>query len=231
MLKVILIIFIICFLIGVFIALFTDPEKKAEKEKKKAGDRYEKLVAGKFEDVFKHRPIRNVLLDTENGDTEVDMIVVDRKGIFSIECKHINDMVFGSLTDSAWKKAGVDKEPLRNPIMQNKGHIKSIEEYLGVKDVINVVVTSAEFVFSYFGNEIHTHNGDNIAYIPGEHAALIKQEDYGKNNIKLLKKVLKDAPDVYTEEEVKEFISKLSAKVGTKEQLKEHAERIKNTYQ
>ncbi len=67
-----------------------------------------------------------------NGYTvQIDHIVVSRFGIFCIETKTHSGKIYGSEKSEFWTQyVGNKKYPLRNPIRQNYGHMKTIERVL-----------------------------------------------------------------------------------------------------
>ncbi|MEQ6390627.1 NERD domain-containing protein [Bacillaceae bacterium S4-13-58] len=68
----------------------------------------------------------------EDGSTaQVDHIVTSKYGIFVIETKHYDGWIFGSENQKQWTQVIFKrKEKLFNPIWQNKGHIKALQNYL-----------------------------------------------------------------------------------------------------
>jgi len=85
----------------------------------------------------------NVMLRTSNGTTQIDNVIISRKGIFVIETKSYTGTILGSYKDENWTKNVYGNcFPFRNPLRQNYGHTKSLEHLLGLsEDVFVPIVT------------------------------------------------------------------------------------------
>lgn len=78
----------------------------------------------------------NCYLKKENGETtEIDVIMINVRGIFVFESKNYNGWIFGDQKDTNWtqclpnKKMAV-KEQFYNPVKQNDTHIKALKRYI-----------------------------------------------------------------------------------------------------
>lgn len=92
-----------------------------------------------------YHTINNVMLKTETGTSQVDHIVVSIYGIFVIETKNYKGWITGTEYSSQWTKNMYGKKyPFRNPIKQNYGHVKALENMLGLSQdfFIPIVVFS-----------------------------------------------------------------------------------------
>lgn len=73
---------------------------------------------------------------SEDTYTEVDLILLHESGIYVIESKNYSGWIFGSEDQKNWTQSlpshGGKSKKIRffNPIMQNKGHLKSLKKYL-----------------------------------------------------------------------------------------------------
>jgi restriction system protein len=75
--------------------------------------------------------LRDVTLKTRKGTTQIDHIVVSPYGIFVIETRHMSGWIFGSEHDAQWTRSFLrSKQRFQNPLRQNHGHIKALEELL-----------------------------------------------------------------------------------------------------
>ena len=76
--------------------------------------------------------LRNVYIPTHNGKTtEIDMIVVSKKGLLVFECKNYSGRIYGNMYSKQWTQyVGKKKYPVPNPFMQNHYHVKCLQEYL-----------------------------------------------------------------------------------------------------
>ena len=90
----------------------------------------------------KYRVINDLMLRTSKGTVQFDHLVISRQGIFVIETKNYQGSITGSEYDDTWV-ANYHRQIYRfkNPIKQNYGHVKALEEYLQKpSDIFNPVV-------------------------------------------------------------------------------------------
>lgn len=82
-----------------------------------------------------YKSIYNVMLRTEKGDTtQIDHIVVSIYGIFVIETKNYSGIITGTENATKWTEHIYKKKyPFQNPIRQNYGHRKALENLLRLK--------------------------------------------------------------------------------------------------
>lgn len=80
----------------------------------------------------------NLYIPKENGETtEIDVLMISRKGLFVFESKNYSGWIFGSETQKNWcqtlpaGRGRSHKEYFYNPIMQNCSHIKHLKAVLG----------------------------------------------------------------------------------------------------
>lgn len=81
-----------------------------------------------------YKVIRNLYVP-QGGErvTEVDMVLVHNSGIYVLEVKNYSGWIFGSETQRYWTKVHYkEKHQFYNPLMQNRGHINSLQRYLGL---------------------------------------------------------------------------------------------------
>ena len=79
------------------------------------------------------RILRNLYVPTENGNlTELDVVLINRYGIFVIESKNYHSWIFGKANQRLWtlKYPGGKTERLFNPIWQNRMHIKCLQKQI-----------------------------------------------------------------------------------------------------
>lgn len=77
--------------------------------------------------------LRNVYVPKGDGETsEIDVMFITQKGIFVIESKNYSGWIFGNEADRYWTVVleGGHKNRFYNPIMQNRGHVKWLANYL-----------------------------------------------------------------------------------------------------
>ena len=82
----------------------------------------------------------NVYLPKENGETtEIDVILLHETGIYVFESKNYSGWIFGTETQQYWTqtlpvgKGKSQKTKFFNPIIQNKVHLKWLQQFLGAE--------------------------------------------------------------------------------------------------
>lgn len=79
-----------------------------------------------------HYKILNDILIPSYGNTstaQIDHVVVSNYGIFVIETKDYDGWIFGSANQEYWTRVIYKyKDRIKNPIWQNYGHIKAVQE-------------------------------------------------------------------------------------------------------
>ncbi|MCQ2050058.1 MAG: NERD domain-containing protein [Candidatus Saccharibacteria bacterium] len=80
-----------------------------------------------------YKILRNVYLQTKNGTTEVDSILLHETGIYVFESKNYSGWIFGNYQQKEWTQAinRYTKNHFYNPIWQNEGHIAALKTILG----------------------------------------------------------------------------------------------------
>lgn len=112
-------------------------------EKGKVGEKAvheELLCLGKEYIVYK-----NLLLEYDNHTTQIDHIIISKYGIFVIETKNYNGLIFGKERDINWTSIlNKKKYGFKNPLHQNFGHITQISKITGLSldKFISIIVFS-----------------------------------------------------------------------------------------
>ena len=128
MIVEIIILFIISFLV-----------KKKYLDKGKLGERSVSKRLKRL-DNNKYKVINDVILKTSRGTSQIDHLVVSNYGIFVIETKNYQGWIVGSENTDNWQQIIYNKKNyFRNPIKQNYGHIKAIEENLKLNNKIKYI--------------------------------------------------------------------------------------------
>lgn len=86
--------------------------------------------------------VHDLIIQTSNGTTQIDHILVSEYGIFIVETKNLQGWVFGSEKNSKWTQtlAG-QKYPFQNPLRQTYRHKKLLAEFLQVNEsLIHTIV-------------------------------------------------------------------------------------------
>ena len=91
-----------------------------------------------------YKVINNIIIPNRQATSQIDHLVISNYGIFVIENKNYSGNIYGSEYDKTWTQVmGKYKNKFYNPLLQNYGHIKAIEEIIGInKHIYSVVVFS-----------------------------------------------------------------------------------------
>ena len=97
----------------------------------KAGEFYVKNQIKKLPK-DKYLIINNLMIVVNNVSYQIDHVIISPYGIFVIETKQYNGYITGSEYDKKWKQN--NKYYINNPIHQNYGHVKALQELLNIED-------------------------------------------------------------------------------------------------
>ena len=170
------------------------------------GEFYVNFSAKRFLDNDIYHLIKNVTLPTEDSTTQIDHIIVSRYGIFVVETKNMAGWIFGGEHQCTWTQhIYKHKTTFQNPLRQNHGHKKALEEILGIvpAKIFSVIVFVGD---SHFKTEMPA----NVTYARG-------YIDYIKS---------KQEP-LFGDYEVQEIIDKIE-QYRLKSGLKTHLEHVEN---
>lgn len=86
----------------------------------------------KFLDKEKYIVINDVLIPTKDGKTaQIDHVVISKYGIFVIETKNYSGWILSNENSRNWTHVIYKtKNQFYNPILQNKGHVKALQDLL-----------------------------------------------------------------------------------------------------
>lgn len=115
-----------------------------------------------------YKRYHNVIIQSENGTTQIDHILLSIYGIFVIETKNYNGWIYGGETQKNWTQVLFGKKSqFQNPLHQNYKHTKSLAQYLHVdhRKIYSVIIFIGEDVElkSEFPSNVLT--GNLSAYI------------------------------------------------------------------
>lgn len=80
-----------------------------------------------------YRVFNNVIIQMDDGSTQIDHVVVSKFGLFVIETKDKTGWIFGKAHEAQWTQVIYKRKyPFQNPLRQNYCHTKSLSEALGV---------------------------------------------------------------------------------------------------
>lgn len=83
----------------------------------------------------------------KNGTTEIDMVLINPKGIFVIESKNYSGRIYGSTNSKYWMQilGNNQRNKFYSPIFQNNTHINALKNILkdvNVRDIYSIIVFS-----------------------------------------------------------------------------------------
>jgi len=95
-----------------------------------------------LEKIKGYKLLSNIMIKRENGTSQIDHILIGKKGVFVIETKDFNGKIYGDQYAKYWtQKLNGRKNTFYSPIRQNYGHIKALKEILDRKDIfISLIV-------------------------------------------------------------------------------------------
>ncbi len=85
-----------------------------------------------------------------NRTTEIDILMICKKGLFVIECKNFSGWIFGHETQKNWTqtlpqgRGRCHKEYFYNPIKQNAAHIKHLKNLIGRNIPIESIIVFSD---------------------------------------------------------------------------------------
>ena len=107
----------------------------------------EKKVSSRLDRLSKseYKILNDVLLNTKQGTSQIDHVVISCYGIFVIETKNYKGWITGSEHGAMWVQNIYGKKAsFQNPIHQNYSHIKALEQYVGKQHFFSIVAFSNE---------------------------------------------------------------------------------------
>lgn len=151
--------------------------------------------------------LENLLLPDGGGTTEIDKVIISKKGILCVESKfwggYISGGDVGDWTQTSFYDGVKKQRKLHNPVIQNQGHIKALDKIF---------------------------NGDypifNVVFLVG-FTKLSANSDY-VFDVKRFAKFYKNQEDVLSDDDISYIVTVLQKYVATKEELEKHAEKTRN---
>lgn len=165
------------------------------------------------------KTLHNVYLPYQGRTTEIDVLLLHEKGLFSFESKNYSGWIFGSAEQQKWTQClqGGEKHSFYNPIKQNLTHCKALAGYLGVEQA----AVSSYIIFSQ-RCELKRVPDDTPQY------KIVRRQ----NLLKCLRRDLESRPGRFTPAQIDGFAQRLTALAqATPEEKQAHVEQIKERTQ
>ena len=115
----------------------------------------ERQVSEVLKKIKGYKLLNNILIKNQDKTTQIDHILIGKKGIFVIETKDFSGIITGEEYSKEWVQIlNGNANNFYNPIRQNYGHIKSIENLLKMKNIcISVIVFTNKSKFKEVDTE------------------------------------------------------------------------------
>ena len=98
----------------------------------------------------KYHVLRNVMLPTTDGTTQIDHLIVSEYGIFVIETENMKGWIFGGAHQRMWtQKIFKYSKKFQNPLHQNYKHVETLKSILELNDqqIFSIVIFVGDSTF------------------------------------------------------------------------------------
>lgn len=155
------------------------------------------------------------IFNNEIDSTEIDLIMIDKTGIYVFESKNMSGSIYGKPSDRNWtQRLGNMSNSFPNPINQNMKHIKYLDNFLDNKYTDNI------YSFIVFSERCKLKK-----VIYHDNVRVVKRE----NLIYNIKNRINNSNIIFTKEEIDDIYNKLSICINVSADVKlKHVENIKN---
>lgn len=167
-----------------------------------------------------HKQLMNVYVPKKNSTemTELDLIYIDRTGIYVIESKNYSGWIFGNEAQQSWTQTMPNKKKFKfyNPIRQNATHIRALQNFLGLSNEVfhSVIVFSERCQLK-------------AIEVTSQNVHVLKRDDLKR----FIQKQNKTAKQIFTQGEIDKIHKKLLPQMQVSETIKkQHIQTIKKKY-
>lgn len=88
-----------------------------------------------------YKLLSDIMIKRNIGTSQIDHILIGKKGIFVIETKDYSGIIYGEQYSKYWTQIiNKNRTEFYNPIRQNYGHIKALEECLKIRNIFIPIV-------------------------------------------------------------------------------------------
>jgi restriction system protein len=146
--------------------------------------------------------IKNVILPTDDGTTQVDHIIVSSYGVFVVETKNMKGWIFGSPNQRTWtQKIYKHTHKFQNPLHQNYKHVKTIESLLGLTEqqIHSVIVFVGDSTFKTDMPENVTYGVGYIRFIKSKKQFVLSKSEVAEIKKKIESGRLSQSFDTHRE--------------------------------
>ena len=131
--------YLLFILLGIIFLLFRSSRFKGYVGESKVISKINSLVSENGE----YKTFHDVILQTPDGSTQIDHILISPYGIFVIETKNLTGWIFGSADQKTWTQTIYrNKFKFQNPLHQNFKHVRAVQSLLNAdtKKIFSIVV-------------------------------------------------------------------------------------------
>ena len=155
------------------------------------------------------------IFNNEIDSTEIDLIMIDKTGIYVFESKNMSGAIYGKANDKLWtQRLGNMSNSFQNPINQNVKHIKYLDNFLDNKYTDNI------YSFIVFSERCKLRK---VVY--HDNVRVVKRENLSYN----IKNRINNSDNVFTKEQINDIYNKLKECINVSDETKiKHIENIKN---
>lgn len=170
-----------------------------------------------------HKLLNNLYVPRDDGTTtEIDLMMIDETGIYVFESKNYSGWIFGDERNKNWIQSMKNGKKFKfyNPVIQNKGHIKSLQSFLS-KD-----------------NPKYENNDLYKSYIVFSDRCELKKIKVRYSNVQVMKrfhlkrkiqKGIKQSTNLLSKEEINDLYLKLKPLTEVDDLIKyKHLKRVRN---
>ena len=129
---------IVALIVLSFLAIRLFRKKREQREIKSAGNRGEAYFNNMLKSILRNDDvlIKNVCLQVNGKEAEIDSLIINNNGIFIVEVKNYNGRLYGDIDDFEWTKEKVSPggnvfyKQVKNPIKQIKRQTYILSQFL-----------------------------------------------------------------------------------------------------
>jgi restriction system protein len=124
--------------------------------------------------------IRNIILASDEGTTQIDHIIVSKYGIFVVETKNMKGWIFGRPEQKMWMQRIYSfTDHFQNPLHQNYKHLKTLESVLGISldKFHSLIIFVGNSIFKTAMPKNVTNGGGYIRFIKSKKNLLLDEEE------------------------------------------------------
>ena len=129
---------IVALIVLSFLAIRLFRKKREQREIKSAGNRGEAYFNNMLKSILRNDDvlIKNACLNVNGKEAEIDSLIINNNGIFIVEVKNYNGMLYGDIDDFEWTKEKISPggnvfyKQVKNPIKQIKRQTYILSQFL-----------------------------------------------------------------------------------------------------